>query len=198
MMKTTVTNTQVKVSVDPEIASSFKKACVSSNISMAAVLSQFMADYSKSLVKQKGKPDYSTRRRRRSAIKKIIEQLEEMKDDLIEVLDLPPDTTTEQLVEEIKEVIEELEAADETVVDVTANELAGGKKLQNADGTEIDNPMYAYAKKELKGLRGKKLNTAVEKLKTDPVMTALRSKQADPQSSVVTNVIKPAGIFREV
>ena len=71
--------TQVKVSTDPQTASAFKKACTTANVSMAAELTRFMAEYSKGLVKRKAAPDYSTRRRRRTAINTIIKQLEEIK-----------------------------------------------------------------------------------------------------------------------
>jgi hypothetical protein len=70
---------QVKISVDREIAAAFKGVCIASKVSMAAPLAQFMADYAKGVVKPKAAPDYSTRRRRRSAVKAVIEQLEEMK-----------------------------------------------------------------------------------------------------------------------
>jgi len=117
-MKFAGVNTQVKVSVGSEIASSFKKACVSSNISMAAVLSQFMADYSKSLVKLKVKPDYSTRRRRRSAIKEIIVCLEEMKAWEESVLENTPENlqsstsyyATEEAISTLEEAISALES----------------------------------------------------------------------------------------
>jgi hypothetical protein len=66
---------QVKVSVDPQTASAFKKACMDSNVSMAAELSRFMAGYAGSPVKQKAAPDYSTGRQRRQAIKAIINRL---------------------------------------------------------------------------------------------------------------------------
>jgi len=64
--------TQVKVSVDPGIASAFKEACAAANVSMAAELSKFMADYANGVVKHKAAPDYSTRRRRRAFIKSIL------------------------------------------------------------------------------------------------------------------------------
>jgi len=37
---------QVKVSIDPGVASAFKKSCISSNVSMASVIGQFMAQCS--------------------------------------------------------------------------------------------------------------------------------------------------------
>jgi hypothetical protein len=71
-------HTQIKVSVDPEIAAAFKKACAISKVSMAAALSHFMADYANIPMKRQAAPDYSTRRRRRSAIKAILKQLGQM------------------------------------------------------------------------------------------------------------------------
>jgi hypothetical protein len=68
--------TQVKVHVDPEIASAFKAACAASEVSMAGVLAQFMVEYSKSAKKRKPAPDYSTRRQRRAAVKIFTQQLE--------------------------------------------------------------------------------------------------------------------------
>ena len=79
MIETTAKYTQIKVSVDPCTAFAFKEACATSNVSMAAVLSGFMAGYSKRPIKQKTMPDYSTRRRRRAAIKRILGDLESIK-----------------------------------------------------------------------------------------------------------------------
>jgi hypothetical protein len=79
IMETTAKHTQLKISVDPEIESAFKKTSAASNVSMSTVLTQFMTDYSKGLAVVKAKPDYSTRRRRRAAIKGFIKQMEEMK-----------------------------------------------------------------------------------------------------------------------
>jgi len=72
---------QVKISVGIETAAAFKEACAASNVSMASILSQFMADYAgKGFVKKKPSPDYSTKRRRRAAISKIAKQLEQIRD----------------------------------------------------------------------------------------------------------------------
>ena len=71
---------QVKISVDPEIASAFKASCAASNISMAAVLSKFMADYSKSKVAKKPSPDYTTRRKRVAAARFYAKQFELIRD----------------------------------------------------------------------------------------------------------------------
>lgn len=69
---------QVKISVDPEIAAVFKASCAAANVSMASALSQFMAGFANANVAKKVSPapDYSTRRRRRAAIKSIVKQLE--------------------------------------------------------------------------------------------------------------------------
>ena len=125
------------------------------------------------------------------------EEAVEMKEDICEALDLPLDTPAEDIVEAVEEILEEAEKVADSVVDVEANELAGGKKVMNAAGKEEDNPVYLYARKELKGLRGKKLNAAVEKLKDDPVIIALRSKQADTRVSASDTTNKTDGI-REV
>jgi hypothetical protein len=46
---------------------------------MAAELTQFMADYSNSLVKRKAAPDYTTRRKRRATVKRMISELEQLR-----------------------------------------------------------------------------------------------------------------------
>jgi hypothetical protein len=121
---------------------------------------------------------------------------------IIEALELPADTPNDKLLEAVNAALSEANAAVETLVDAAANELANGKKLKNADGTEVDNPVYLYAKEKLKGLRGKQLNNAAEKLKTDPVMVSLRSKQADTtvNASEVggSSLVKPKTVIRKV
>jgi hypothetical protein len=117
---------------------------------------------------------------------------------IAEALELPPETPVEELLKAAKEAFDEVEAAAESVVEAEANKLAGGTKLQNADGKEVDNPVYLYAKDKLSGLRGKQLNSAVEKLKTDQVMAALRSKQADTRVNAGDAEKTPANTVREV
>lgn len=70
--------TQVKISVAPEVASAFKAACAASNVSIAGQLSQLMADYSGTAAKRK--PEYATKRQRRTAIKAIRQQMERIRD----------------------------------------------------------------------------------------------------------------------
>ena len=107
------------------------------------------------------------------------EQRAQLAKAIAEALDLPPETTPEELLKAAKEAFDEVEAAAETVVEAAANGLAESKKIKNADGTEVDNPVYLYAMSQLKGKRGKLLNSAVEALKSDKIMASLRSKQAD-------------------
>ena len=56
--------------MDPDIASVFKRKCKSVGVSIASVLSQFMADYSKSTVKRKAPlvEDSSIKKKRRLLI----------------------------------------------------------------------------------------------------------------------------------
>jgi stalled ribosome rescue protein Dom34 len=70
--------TQIKASVDPDVAVAFKMACVASNVSMAAVLTQLMTEYSNAAKKHEPTPDYSTRRVRRAAMARIVRQMEEI------------------------------------------------------------------------------------------------------------------------
>ena len=108
--------TQVKVSVEPEIAAAFKNACIASNVSMAAVLTQFMLDYSKGSIKSKAAPDYSTRRKRRAIAIRILNDLEQMKAAEESLLENAPENlqgapiyeTAEEYIEALEEAIEQL------------------------------------------------------------------------------------------
>jgi len=70
--------TQVKVSVKPDIASAFKEACTATNVSMASELSKFMAEYSNFAASSKASFDLSTRQKRRTALKALVLQLEQL------------------------------------------------------------------------------------------------------------------------
>jgi hypothetical protein len=70
--------TQLKVSVDPDVAFAFKSVRAASNVSMAAVLAQFMAEYGNAAKKRKPEPDYSTRRVRRAAMTRIVQEMEQI------------------------------------------------------------------------------------------------------------------------
>jgi hypothetical protein len=71
--------TQVKVSVDPDVALAFKKTCVSSGVSMAKKLTEFMSEYSIVAAKSGRLPDFITIRQRRSAAKSMAKQLDILK-----------------------------------------------------------------------------------------------------------------------
>ena len=108
--------TQVKVSVDSQIAAGFKAACASAGVSMAAELSSFMADYSNGLVKHKAALDDTTRRKRRTIVKRIIMELGQLKaaeqrlfDNAPENLqDAPIYETAEHYVSVYEDVIDQL------------------------------------------------------------------------------------------
>jgi hypothetical protein len=67
--------TQVKVSVQPEIAAKFKAKCQTKGVSMASELSRFMSGDNK---RDKPKDISSTRQKRRKALVEVITQLEEI------------------------------------------------------------------------------------------------------------------------
>jgi transcriptional regulator with XRE-family HTH domain len=117
---------------------------------------------------------------------------------IAEALELPPDTPAEELIKAATEALKEAAEATEAVVENEANSIAGGAKLKNADGTEVDNPAFVYAKNQLAGKRGKTLKNAAEALKKDLVMISLRSKQADPRTPITNAGGVTAGTMRRV
>ena len=72
--------TQIKVSVDPETALEFKKSCNAAGVSMAGVISKFMADYSQTIKHKPPGDPFGTRRKRRGVVKNIILQMEQLAD----------------------------------------------------------------------------------------------------------------------
>ena len=109
---------QVKISVDKEIASAFKKTCADSNVSMAATITNFMADYTGTAANRRHMPDYSTKRRRRAVIRKYIKGLVQIKDHEESYRDAIPANlegsivyeNAEEAVAMLEEVLELLEA----------------------------------------------------------------------------------------
>ena len=73
---------QVKISVKPHLAESFKFACKANNVSIAGVLSQFMNEYINEPVSKETPVvlDYSTRRKRKAAAQKCFKILEQLRD----------------------------------------------------------------------------------------------------------------------
>jgi len=72
--------TVIKVSAEPGVAAAFKAACTATGVSMNGKLTQFMSEYGGTAAKPDPKPDYSTRRRRRTAVKRLTEQTEQIRD----------------------------------------------------------------------------------------------------------------------
>jgi len=72
---------QLKVSVSPEVAAAFKEKCNENSVSMAAVLSQYMAIYSGTAAKNSLPPiKTATRPDRRESVKTLIAKLEQIRD----------------------------------------------------------------------------------------------------------------------
>ena len=72
--------TQIKVSVNPELASAFKMKCAASGAFITSVLTMFMAGYSRRTAVRKPQAVYDTRRQRRQCVKRILLQLKAIKD----------------------------------------------------------------------------------------------------------------------
>jgi hypothetical protein len=72
--------TQVKISVSPELASSFKDKCRACGVSMAAELSSFMRETVSGSAAKKGRQDnlYATRPLRRKALLNLMEQVSDI------------------------------------------------------------------------------------------------------------------------
>jgi len=115
--------TQIKISTAPELASSFKSACAAAGVSMASQLTRFMADYSGGTEAVKTRTeapvDYSSKRKRRAAVKKIIHQLEQIKEAEERIINNAPKNlqsapmyeTAGETVSALEESIELLESA---------------------------------------------------------------------------------------
>jgi len=91
------TYTQLKVSVDPTLAESFKLACKASGVSMADVLSRHMFLYSGT-----HRPDkpaaLATKRQRRAAVAKLMRQLENIRDSEVRYRDSIPQNLQNSVV----------------------------------------------------------------------------------------------------
>jgi len=72
---------QLKVSVKPELAAGFKEKCTENGVSMAGVLSQYMAIYTGTAAKCHLPPiKTATRPNRRESVKSLIAKLEQIRD----------------------------------------------------------------------------------------------------------------------
>jgi hypothetical protein len=111
--------TQVKVSIDPEVASAFKAACESSGVSMASKLSQYMSEYSNIAKKSRRSPDYTTKRQRRAAVKSIVQQLKRIKSAEEHSKDsIPESLQGAEIYENAEECVSSLEDVIELMEDI--------------------------------------------------------------------------------
>ena len=105
---------QVKVTVDAGLAQAFNKACAGAGVSMAAAVAKFMAEFTATAAKKKPLPDYSAKRQRRAAIKKIMIMLEQIMDSESEYMEKIPENlrgsfhfdNAEQFVSSLEEALE--------------------------------------------------------------------------------------------
>ena len=106
---------QIKVYVSPELAAKFKVGCAAANVSMTSVLSRFMADYCSETQSRSSKPsalDFSTRGKRRTFVRRIIEQLEAAKEAEENYRDnIPENLQGGQAYEAAEQAIERMENA---------------------------------------------------------------------------------------
>ena len=92
---------QIKVSVNPEIASAFKATCKAAGVSMASTISAFMESYPSIPVKRVSPTIIlTTRQHRRKALKQLIGTLEEIRDAEETYRDNIPDNLTNSIVYE--------------------------------------------------------------------------------------------------
>jgi hypothetical protein len=104
--------TQIKVSVKPDLAATFKRTCASASVSMAATLSMLMAQYCHERTTAKKPPDYSTRRLRRAAIMHMTQQLQLITDADAQYRDnIPENLQQSSVAERADETVSALEEA---------------------------------------------------------------------------------------
>jgi len=113
---------QLKVSVDPDLAESFKLACVDAGVTMAAELSEFMSArvgiMTSLSVKAHGAASYDTRGKRRTHVGRIVSQLEAIKGCEDAYLShIPDNLQSSQAYENAELAVESLEQAIELLND---------------------------------------------------------------------------------
>ena len=113
-------NQQLKIWVATDTAFAFKQACTSARESMATVLSRYMAEYAEQPIEKKGIiPDYSTRRKRRAIIKKMVTELYRIRDSEARSRDNTPENLqgseiwekADEIISLLEEAIDALESA---------------------------------------------------------------------------------------
>jgi len=113
---------QLKVSVDPDLAESFKHACVDAGVSMAAELSGLMASRVGIIAglpaKADGVASYDTRGKRRTHVGRIVSQLEAIKSyEDAYLRHIPDNLQSGQAYENAELAVESLEQAIELLND---------------------------------------------------------------------------------
>jgi hypothetical protein len=113
--------TQVKVSVDTEVAGAFKAACGAAGVSMAAVLSDFMEKYAGMKRTQPSLPPTDTRRKRRKELETLILRLERLSEAETESMENTPENLRgSERYEDAERIVSELEDAAEALREVYA------------------------------------------------------------------------------
>ena len=111
---------QLKIWVATDTAFAFKQACISVQESMASVLSRYMAEYAEQPIEKKGIiPDYSTRRKRRAIVKKMVTELYKIRDSEASSRDNTPENLqgseiwerADEIISLLEEAIDALESA---------------------------------------------------------------------------------------
>ena len=112
---------QLKIWVATDTAFAFKQACTSAQESMASVLSRYMAEYSEQPIEKKKaiSPDYSTRRKRRAVVKKMVTELYKIRDSEASSRDNTPENLqgseiwerADEIISLLEEAIDALESA---------------------------------------------------------------------------------------
>jgi hypothetical protein len=108
---------QVKVWVAADLALAFKDACSKTDTSMASILARCMENYANTKQSVISVHNLSTRRQRRSAVKRIIVQLEKIRENEVSYRDRIPETLQGS---EVYERAEELIAALDEAIDQLA------------------------------------------------------------------------------
>lgn len=108
---------QIKVSVRPEIATAFKAACAAAGLSIAGVLSKFMAEYGAATAtiptdKKTSSPSLSVKKNRSSMVRKLALQLEQILEVEQQVMDnIPENLYNAGLYDEVEERVGLIEEA---------------------------------------------------------------------------------------
>lgn len=94
-------------------------------------------------------------------------------------------------LERLDVILAENAASAKVAVENAVVALVGPAKNKGGDGKDVDNPSYTYAMQVCAGKSGDELKNALESLKDNPVMKAIRANMADPNSQF--NRIVPGG-----